>query len=80
MGYAEDIKFPPGIVRGKRERKKICPKCKKNLKYGMCSYCLPCHLAYMKERRKNNPELKRQATEYKREYRRLKRLEKKKKK
>ena len=47
---------------------KICPKCKERERYKENSYCLPCTNEYMKERRKD-PELKKKATEYKREYR-----------
>ena len=50
-------------------RNPICPRCNERKKYNFGSYCLPCHLEYMKERRKNNPELRKKATEYKREYR-----------
>ena len=57
------------------KRNPYCSKCKTNFKYKWYSYCLPCYLEYMRERRKNNPELKKQATEYKREYRRKKKEE-----
>lgn len=75
MGYAEEIKFSPGEIKGKRERKPICPKCKERKKHNSGPYCLECMAEYMRERRKDNPELKKQATEYKREYRRLKKME-----
>ena len=49
-------------------RNPICPKCGIRKKYKSGSYCLPCHLEYMKERRKN-PEIRKKETEYKRAYR-----------
>jgi hypothetical protein len=52
-----------------RKRNPICPKCKERKKYKFGSYCLPCHLEYMKERRKNNPEIRAKETQYKRDYR-----------
>lgn len=52
-----------------RKRNPICPKCGKNEKYGWYAYCLPCFNEYQKERRKNNPEIRKRETQYKRDYR-----------
>lgn len=60
----------------KTRRNPICSRCNEREKYGWYSYCLPCFLEYMKERRKNNPELRQKATEYKRAYRKLKKEQK----
>jgi len=48
----------------------ICPKCGIRKKYRKSyAYCKECFLEYMKQRRKNNPELKKKSTEYKRQWR-----------
>lgn len=53
-----------------------CPKCGVRERYRKnYAYCKECFLEYMKERRKNNPELKKKSTEYKREYRARKKAE-----
>jgi len=52
-----------------RKRNPICPRCKERPKYGWYAYCLPCFNEYQKERRKNNPEIRKKETIYKREYR-----------
>ena len=55
-------------VNNEDRKVRICPRCKERERYKENSYCLPCTNEYMKERRKD-PELRKKATEYKREYR-----------
>ena len=57
------------------KRSYLCPMCGENYRYNGGPYCKPCFNEYNRKRRKNNPELKKQATEYKREYRRRKKEE-----
>ena len=65
--YEQSIEFTPGILRGKRERKPNCPKCDKP-KFGKYPYCKEHYNEYMRDYRKD-PEVRKKATEYKREYR-----------
>jgi uncharacterized Zn finger protein (UPF0148 family) len=68
--YEQNIKFSPGILKGKRERKPNCPKCGLP-KFKEYSYCKEHYNEYMREYRKN-PDVRVKETEYKREYRKRK--------
>lgn len=64
-----EVTHQENLQNRKRKRNPICSKCGVNKKHKWYSYCLPCFNDYQRERRKNNPEIRKKETEYKREYR-----------